>query len=96
VTAVLWAYFGIAASGWAVYVTVIAIIGMYPMPAFLLLGKLRRNRGLITIAARNLPAGKLNGIPSEVYRIHRLEKHWYAATFYTDDVWDQCTNRTVP
>ena len=34
--------------------------------------------------------GKFPGIPCNVYRLRRLESHWYAAAFYTDTSWDKC------
>ena len=34
--------------------------------------------------------GTFNGIPCEVWRVYRLESHWYAVLFYTDQTWDQC------
>ena len=51
VTWALWAYCGIAASGWAVYVTLLAIIVMYTMPLILLLARRPRNLVLMTLAA---------------------------------------------
>jgi hypothetical protein len=39
-------------------------------------------------ATRNQP-GKFNGIPCEVYQVRRMENHWYALLFYTDQTWDQ-------
>jgi len=43
---------------------------------------------LAVAAKRHLP-GKFNGINSEVLRVLRLESHWYAVTFYTDEWWGQ-------
>lgn len=33
--------------------------------------------------------GKFKGISCAVYRVHRLEKHWYTVAFYTDTSWGQ-------
>jgi hypothetical protein len=33
--------------------------------------------------------GKFEGIPCEVLRVHRLERHWYAVLFYTDESWGE-------
>jgi hypothetical protein len=35
-------------------------------------------------------SGKFNGIPCEVPVVSRLEKHWYAVLFYTNQYWGQC------
>jgi hypothetical protein len=35
-------------------------------------------------------SGKFKGISCAVYRVHRLEKHWYTVAFYTDTSWGQC------
>jgi hypothetical protein len=35
-------------------------------------------------------AGKYSGIPCEVYRVRRLESHWYTVQFYTDSDWSHC------
>ena len=40
--------------------------------------------------AKDHLSGKFKGISCAVYRIHRLEKHWYTVTFYTDTSWGQC------
>jgi hypothetical protein len=34
--------------------------------------------------------GKFAGVSCAVYRVHRLEKHWYTVAFYTDTSWGQC------
>lgn len=34
--------------------------------------------------------GKFDGVSCAVYRIHRLEKHWYTVAFYTDTSWGRC------
>jgi hypothetical protein len=44
----------------------------------------------LSAAAKNQAPGKFNGIPCEVYKIRRLESHYYTALFYTDTSWDQC------
>lgn len=41
-------------------------------------------------AASNGSAGKYLGIPCEVYRVRRLENHWYTVQFYTDSDWNHC------
>jgi hypothetical protein len=33
---------------------------------------------------------KVAGIPCEVPVVRRLEKHWYAVRFYTDEEWGKC------
>ena len=43
----------------------------------------------LSAAAKNQAPGKFNGIPCEVYKIRRLESHYYTALFYTDTSWDQ-------
>lgn len=35
-------------------------------------------------------SGKFTGISCAVGRVHRLEKHWYTVTFYTDTSWGRC------
>ncbi len=41
-------------------------------------------------AARSGSPGKYSGLPCEVYRVHRLESHWYTVHFYTNTTWDFC------
>lgn len=41
-------------------------------------------------ATKTHQSGKFNGLPCDVYRVRRLENHWYAAQFYTDEFWDRC------
>lgn len=41
----------------------------------------------LSAAARGHRPGKFNGIPCEVPLVHRLESHWYAVLFYTDEWW---------
>jgi hypothetical protein len=41
-------------------------------------------------AARGGSAGKYPGIPCEVYRVRRLESHWYTVQFYTGTDWSNC------
>lgn len=41
---------------------------------------------LLQAAMSNQP-GKYRGIPCEVFRIRRLESHWYTVQFYTDEDW---------
>ena len=38
-------------------------------------------------AANSHQPGKYAGIPCEVFRIRRLENHWYTVQFYTDEGW---------
>ena len=38
-------------------------------------------------AAKGHAAGKYPGIPCAVPKVNRLEKHWYAVVFYTDEQW---------
>jgi hypothetical protein len=40
--------------------------------------------------AKDHLSGKFKGISCSVYRVHRLEKHWYTVAFYTDTAWGQC------
>ena len=44
----------------------------------------------LSAAARNSRTAKFNGVPCEVRAIRRLENHWYAVLFYTDQAWDEC------
>jgi hypothetical protein len=41
------------------------------------------------LAIVTLP-GKVAGLPCEVPLVRRLEKHWYAVRFYTDEEWGEC------
>jgi hypothetical protein len=41
--------------------------------------------------AKSHPAGRFSGIPCEVYRVRRLESHWYSVLFYTDTDWGHCS-----
>jgi hypothetical protein len=45
---------------------------------------------ILSTAAKSHEPGKFNGIPCEVLMVRRLESHWYAVLFYTDQTWDQC------
>lgn len=45
----------------------------------------------LAIAAQSGRPGKYNGLPCEVYRVHRLESQWYTVQFYTNTYWDRCT-----
>ena len=40
-------------------------------------------------AARNHSPGKYKGLPCEVLQVRRLEDHWYAVRFYTDEIWGE-------
>jgi hypothetical protein len=42
------------------------------------------------MAAKSRSPGKFNGIPCEVYRVRRLESHYYTVLFYTNTNWDRC------
>ena len=44
----------------------------------------------LSAAAKNRQPGKFNGIPCKVFRVRRLESHWYAVLFYTDQTWNEC------
>jgi hypothetical protein len=44
----------------------------------------------LSTAAKSHRPGKFNGIPCEVRMVERLQSHWYAVLFYTDQTWDQC------
>jgi hypothetical protein len=44
----------------------------------------------LSTAAKSHRSGKFNGIPCEVLTVRRLENHWYAVLFYSDESWDQC------
>jgi len=41
----------------------------------------------LSAAAKNRSPGKFSGIPCEVFRVRRLESHWYTAQFYTNEFW---------
>jgi hypothetical protein len=41
-------------------------------------------------AAKGHRPGKFTGLPCNVVRVHRLERYWYFAVFYTDTNWDDC------
>jgi hypothetical protein len=45
---------------------------------------------LSTATKRHRP-GKFTGIPCEVRYVRRLESHWYAVFFYTDENWNGCS-----
>ncbi len=47
----------------------------------------------LSAAARSHNPGKFGGLPREVTLVRRLESHWYAVQFHTDEAWDQ---RNVP
>jgi hypothetical protein len=38
-------------------------------------------------AASTHKPSKYSGIPCEVFRVRRLESHWYTVQFYTDEGW---------
>lgn len=41
----------------------------------------------LSVAAKSGGPGRFSGIPCEVPRVQRLESHWYAVTFYTEEHW---------
>jgi hypothetical protein len=43
----------------------------------------------LSVAAKSRHAGWFSGIPCEVPRVQRLESHWYAVTFYTEESWGE-------
>jgi hypothetical protein len=43
----------------------------------------------LSTAAKSHEAGHFSGIPCEVPRVQRLESHWYAVTFYTEETWGE-------
>jgi hypothetical protein len=45
----------------------------------------------LSAAARSGRPGKFGGIPCKVWRIQRLEAHWYAVVFYTESSWEICS-----
>ena len=45
----------------------------------------------LATAAKGHRPGKVTGIPCEVLYVRRLESHWYAVFFYTDQAWDDCS-----
>lgn len=44
----------------------------------------------LSTAAKSHSPGKFSGIPCEVYRVRRLESHYYTVLFYTNTNWDRC------
>jgi hypothetical protein len=44
----------------------------------------------LSTAARTDSPGKFSGIPCEVYRVRRLESHYYSVLFYTNTDWAHC------
>jgi hypothetical protein len=44
----------------------------------------------LLVAAKSHSSGKFSGIPCKVYRIRRLERHYYTVLFYSDTDWDHC------
>jgi hypothetical protein len=47
-------------------------------------------RDSLSSAASVHQSGKFEGIPCEVPEVSRLESHWYAVVFYTNQDWDRC------
>jgi hypothetical protein len=46
----------------------------------------------LSAAAASRQPGRFSGIPCKVNLVRRLESHWYAAQFYTGEVWGQCNS----
>lgn len=44
----------------------------------------------LSAADRNNQTAKFNDVICKVRSIRRLEKHWYAVLFYTDQTWSDC------
>ncbi len=44
----------------------------------------------LSAAAKRHQPFKFNGRPCEVRDVRRLQSHWYAVLFYTDQTWDEC------
>jgi hypothetical protein len=44
----------------------------------------------LSTAAKSHSPGRYSGIPCEVYRVRRLESHYYTVLFYTDTDWNSC------
>ncbi len=44
----------------------------------------------LSVGIKSHQFAKSNGAPCDVRAIRRLESHWYAVLFYTDQVWEQC------
>ena len=44
----------------------------------------------LSSAASVHQSGKFQSIPCEVPEVSRLESHWYAVVFYTNEDWDRC------
>lgn len=45
---------------------------------------------LLSSAASTRQSGKFPGIRCKVPQVTRFHSHWYAVTFYTNQVWDHC------
>jgi hypothetical protein len=46
----------------------------------------------LSTPARRHQSGKFKGIPCGVPLVTRLEKHWYAVPFYTNESWGACNH----
>jgi len=46
-------------------------------------------RDTLSMAAQSHPPSKIVGVACEVRSVQRLELHWYAVLFYTDEYWGQ-------
>jgi hypothetical protein len=45
---------------------------------------------LLGPAATSNSSGDFGGLPCKVYRVRRMESHYYVVLFYTDKDWDHC------
>ena len=43
----------------------------------------------LSAAAKSRHSRRFSGLPCEVARVQRLELHWYAVTFYTEERWGE-------
>lgn len=43
----------------------------------------------LDLAAKSRASGKAVGLPCDVWKVHRLENHWYSVVFYTNTGWGQ-------
>jgi hypothetical protein len=44
----------------------------------------------LSLAASAHLSGKFAGVPCELFKVTRLEREWYVATFYTNEDWSNC------
>ena len=45
----------------------------------------------LSTAPKGRSAGKVHGMPCEVFRVQRLESRWYSVVFYTGTDWGHCS-----